>query len=40
MQVGGHGGSQYWVPSVMSQGSADPAVENGYGFVLIFVIFV
>ena len=40
LQVGGYGGPLNWVPSVMSEGSADPAEKNGYGFVLIFVIFV
>ena len=40
LQVDGHGGTLGWVPSVMAEGSAEPAEKNGFGFVLIFVIFV
>jgi hypothetical protein len=39
LQVGGYGGTKHWVPSVVGEGSADPAEKKSYGFVLIFVIF-
>ena len=40
LQVGGYGGIKNWVPSVVAEGSADPAEKKSYGFVLIFVMFV
>jgi hypothetical protein len=40
LQAGGYGGTQKWVPSVVAEGSAEPAEKKSFGFVLIFVIFV
>jgi hypothetical protein len=40
LQAGEYGRPLKWVPSVVSEGSADPAEKKSFGFVLILVIFV